>query len=228
MNIYLKNFGIWLGAPLLLTWLLPLIGIYMPFINWIALIGGTITGVVMTHKEIGGRIQFGKAFGAIAIILGSFFILGTIRTVIQWGAGDLGFMLPYMFTAFITELFFATYILVFTGMWYVFEKAGKPGWGVLIPIYNIVLMCEIAKKPTWWIAMFFIPIANIVFAVMLMDDISKSFGKSSGFTVGLVLLGAVFFPILGYGDAVHVDGNDTNNQPTPEKNDSDLLDQLVG
>lgn len=225
MKIYLKNFGIWLGAPLLLTWLLPLIEIYMPFLSWIALIGGTITGIVMTHKEIGGRIHFGKAFGSIAMILGSFFILGIVRTVIQWGAGDIGFMLPYMFSAFFIELLFATYILVFAGMWYMFEKAGKPGWGAITPIYNIVLMTEIAKKPTWWIAMFFIPIANIVFMVMLMDGLAKSFKKDTGFTVGLVLLSPVFMCILGYGDAVHVDS--TNNKPTSEKNDSDLLDQLV-
>lgn len=224
MNIYLRNFGIWLGAPLLLTWLFALIGIYIPFLNWIALIGGTITGIVMTHKEIGGRIQFGKAFGVIAMILGSFFVLGIVRTIIQWGADDIGYMLPYMFSSFFIELLFITYILVFTGMWYMFEKAGKPGWGSIIPIYNLVLMTEIAKKPTWWIAMFFIPIANIVFMVMLMDGLSKSFSKETGFTVGLVLLSPVFMCILGYGDAVHVDGN--GNNTGSETSDSDLLDQL--
>ena len=31
--------------------------------------------------------------------------------------------------------------------------------------------------------------------------ISKSFGKDEGFTVGLVLLGIIFWPILGFGDA---------------------------
>ncbi|MGB0915102.1 MAG: DUF5684 domain-containing protein [Crocinitomicaceae bacterium] len=207
MNVYLKNFGLWLGAPLLLIWLLPLLGIYLPFLSWIALIGGVIAGVVTTHKAIGGRINFGKAFGAIAIILGAFFILGLVRTVIEWGAGDLGFMLPFMLTAFVTELFFATYLLLFVGVWYMFEKAGKPGWGAIVPIYNIILMTEIAKKPTWWVAMFFIPIANIVFAIMLMDGIAKSFNKDTGFTVGLVLLGPIFMAVLGYGDSVYGDGN---------------------
>jgi hypothetical protein len=31
--------------------------------------------------------------------------------------------------------------------------------------------------------------------------LSKSFGKSEGFTVGLILLPIVFYPILGFGDA---------------------------
>jgi hypothetical protein len=34
--------------------------------------------------------------------------------------------------------------------------------------------------------------------------LSKSFGKEEGFTVGLVLLGIVFFPILGFGDAKYL------------------------
>jgi hypothetical protein len=31
--------------------------------------------------------------------------------------------------------------------------------------------------------------------------LSKSFGKSEGFTVGLILLPFIFYPILGLGDA---------------------------
>jgi len=33
--------------------------------------------------------------------------------------------------------------------------------------------------------------------------ISKSFGKDEGFTVGLVLLGIIFWPILGFGPAIY-------------------------
>ncbi|MBS1603444.1 MAG: hypothetical protein JST42_12310 [Bacteroidetes bacterium] len=34
--------------------------------------------------------------------------------------------------------------------------------------------------------------------------VSKSFGKDEGFTVGLTLLGIVFWPILGFGDARYI------------------------
>jgi hypothetical protein len=34
-------------------------------------------------------------------------------------------------------LAFGLFIIV--SMWKVFEKAGQPGWGILIPIYNIYL-----------------------------------------------------------------------------------------
>jgi hypothetical protein len=39
-------------------------------------------------------------------------------------------------------------ILVIAGVWKVFDKAGQPGWGALIPIYNIILLLKIAKRPS--------------------------------------------------------------------------------
>jgi len=94
-------------------------------------------------------------------------------------------------------------IFLIASMWKIFEKAGKPGWAAIVPIYNIVVLLEIVGKPTWWIILFLIPIVNIIFSVWTYNMLSKSFGKDEGFTVGLVLLGIVFFPILGFGDAVY-------------------------
>jgi hypothetical protein len=37
--------------------------------------------------------------------------------------------------------------------------------------------------------------------IYTMHLLSKSFGKEAGFTVGLILLGFVFYPILAFGDA---------------------------
>ena len=95
----------------------------------------------------------------------------------------------------------ALLVIVIAGMWKVFEKAGKPGWACLIPIYNTYTMLKIGGKPGWWLLLFFIPVVNIVFAIWATNMISKSFGKDEGFTIGLILLGFVFWPILGFGDA---------------------------
>lgn len=82
--------------------------------------------------------------------------------------------------------------------WKVFEKAGQPGWAVFVPIYNILIMLKVANKPWWWIFMFLIPIANIVFMIMMLHRISLSFGKGAGFTVGLLLLNIIFWGILAF------------------------------
>ena len=96
-------------------------------------------------------------------------------------------------------------VLMITSVWKVFTKANQPGWAAIVPIYNIIIMLEVAKKPTWWVAMYFIPIANFIFMIMTLNGISKNFGKDEGFTVGMVFLGIVFWPILAFGNAQYVD-----------------------
>jgi hypothetical protein len=103
-------------------------------------------------------------------------------------------------------IIFALAILAFFGYcgWKLFEKAGQPGWAALIPIYNAIVLLKIVGKPTWWIILFIIPVVNYVFIIWTYNMLSKSFGKTEGFTVGLVLLGVVFLPILALGDAKYI------------------------
>jgi hypothetical protein len=92
-------------------------------------------------------------------------------------------------------------VVLLASQWKIFSKAGKPGWACLIPIYSTIVLLEIIKKPVWWIFMFLIPLVNIYFLIVAMNELSKSFGKSTGFTVGLLLLPIIFYPILGFGSA---------------------------
>jgi hypothetical protein len=87
------------------------------------------------------------------------------------------------------------------GMWKIFVKAGKPGWAAIIPIYNFVVLLEIIGRPIWWVILALIPCVGLVVQIIIYLDLAKSFGKGSGFGIGLVLLPFIFFPILGFGDA---------------------------
>ncbi len=92
-------------------------------------------------------------------------------------------------------------VAVIAGMWKMFEKAGKPGWAAIVPIYNLIVLLEIVKRPLWWIILFLIPIVSLVAAIIVMIDLAKAFGKGTGFGIGLALLGIIFLPILGFGSA---------------------------
>ena len=92
-------------------------------------------------------------------------------------------------------------VILIAGMWKVFEKANQPGWGVLIPVYNVVLMLKIAGKPLWWIVLFFIPLVNYVIIVLVSLAIARNFGKGTGFGIGLAFLPYVFYPLLGFSNA---------------------------
>jgi len=90
-------------------------------------------------------------------------------------------------------------LLMIIAMWKIFTKAGKPGWAILIPIYNIIVLLQIVGKPWWWF--FLIWILAPIFGIWTINLLSKSFGKDEGFTIGIILLSVIFIPILGFGSA---------------------------
>ena len=98
----------------------------------------------------------------------------------------------------------AIIVVIIVAWWKVFEKAGKPGWAAIIPIYNVIVILEIVGKPIWWLVLLLIPFVNIVILIIVYHELSKSFGKDALFTIGLILLGIIFVPILGFGDAQYI------------------------
>lgn len=115
-------------------------------------------------------------------------------------------------------------LLQIIAQWKVFTKAGQPGWACIIPIYNLYIMTKIAGKPGIWVLWMIIPLVNIVFIIWLYNMISKSFGHDEGFTVGLILLGIIFWPILGFGSSKYLGpyGNPAAFQAMQEKNKFDF------
>ena len=92
-------------------------------------------------------------------------------------------------------------VLYVVAFWKLFKKAGEPGWGAIVPIYNLYLYCKISGRPEWWLILFFIPLVNIVIGLIVAMDLAKAFGKSAGFGIGLWLLSFIFVPILAFGSA---------------------------
>jgi len=104
---------------------------------------------------------------------------------------------------FITS--FAVLILSISGMWKVFEKSNLPGWGTLIPIYNIILLLRVAKISPMFFIFLMIPIINIFALFLIYFVIAERFGKNTIFGIGLIFFGFVFYPILGFGKAKYID-----------------------
>jgi len=98
-------------------------------------------------------------------------------------------------------IYVAIALLMIISLWKLFSKAGQPGWASIIPIYQTVVMLQVAGKPIWWIILLFVPIANIVIVIMMLAGIAKNFGKGVGFVFGMIFLPIIFWPILGLGSA---------------------------
>ena len=106
----------------------------------------------------------------------------------------------------IVYLLFVLAISVFmvVAMWKMFTKAGKPGWGCLVPFYNNYCLFEIAFGNGWLFLLTFVPCVNFVFLIMLYFKLAKAFGQGVGFGFGLLFLNPIFVAILGFGNAEYI------------------------
>jgi hypothetical protein len=96
------------------------------------------------------------------------------------------------------------YILMVVALWPVFTKAGWPGWAAIIPIYNTYVLVKIAGYHGALVILFFIPIANIVMAIIVALGIGRAFGKSGAFSFWLLwVLSIIGYLIIGYGSATY-------------------------
>ena len=102
-------------------------------------------------------------------------------------------------------IYIAIAIFEIVAMWKLFEKAGKPGWAAIVPVYNLVVMFQIVGMNPWLILLLIVPFVNFVATPVLMIltyvKLAKAFGKGTGYAVGLIFLNAIFMPILAFSDA---------------------------
>jgi hypothetical protein len=92
-------------------------------------------------------------------------------------------------------------LLIVISLWKIFVKAGKPGWAAIVPIYNVIVMLEIAGKPLWWFILLLIPFVNIIVLILVLIAFARNFGKGVGFALGMLILPFIFYPVLAFGDA---------------------------
>ncbi len=110
-----------------------------------------------------------------------------------------------MFGGVMLLVWLAILVVVIAAGWKVFEKAGQPGRAIIVSIFNIYIILKIVGRPAWWLVLYFIPVVNIVIAVIISMDMAKSFGQSAAFGIVLLfLLCGIGYLILAFGSARYV------------------------
>ncbi len=119
-----------------------------------------------------------------------------------FGAPELGGIF-FFFAMMFSTMWMVAGLKIVAG-WTIFTKAGKPGWALLIPVYNLLVLLQIIGKSWWWLLLLCIPFVNLIFYIWGTNLLAKSFGKKVDFTIGLLLLPIVFYPILAFSKAEYV------------------------
>jgi hypothetical protein len=127
----------------------------------------------------------------------------TPDTTDYYSGTSTGLTAGFILAVLVFELLAIVVGLVLVGvMWAgVFRKAGYAKWKAFVPFYSNWILVRIAGRPEshFWLQL--IPYAGLYWSICTLNDVAKSFGKDSAYTVGLVFLPIVFASMLSYGEA---------------------------
>lgn len=113
---------------------------------------------------------------------------------------------------FLLIFLIALFVLLIISNWVIYEKAGKPGWACIIPIYSNLVLLQIVNKPWWWLLLMCIPYIGLIWAIWQLNLLSKRFGYDEGFTIGLIFLPFIFYPILAFGKSKYIPNSGENSK----------------
>jgi len=120
----------------------------------------------------------------LAVLLAPGVALGQSNNSSGAGAALLGGAFLMVFLG----IFAVFYIYTALALQTIAQKTNtENGWMAWIPIINIVLMCNIAKKPVWWIILCLIPVVNIVIFILLWMGIAEARNKPSWWGIMVII-----------------------------------------
>ena len=111
------------------------------------------------------------------------------------------------------------YLLLAVGYMGIFRKADQPIWAAFVPLYNSYILNKIAFGSGWFFLIGLLPAIGeysksnslsllfstigFLYTIFLSNRIATVFDKSKLFTVGLIFLPFIFYPILGLGSSYY-------------------------
>jgi|GEM_PF-2085693 len=119
-------------------------------------------------------------------------ILGLIALIDLWNLGVVA--------AFNIPLYIGIVILFFIlrCLWAIFDNAGKPRWAAIVPVYNCVVLCQIAGYRGRFAWLFLVPIINVTAFLLVCIGLAKYFKRSARFGLYLFILFPIVLPILAF------------------------------
>ena len=90
------------------------------------------------------------------------------------------------------------YVFLSLALMSIANKTGtENAWFAWIPVLNIILMLQIAKKPVWWIILLLIPLVNIIIAFIIWMAIAEARNKPAWWGIVIMLVPVVNLILIG-------------------------------
>lgn len=94
-------------------------------------------------------------------------------------------------------------IFVTATSWKLFEKAGRNAVEAFIPVYNLVVLLQIAEIPSYFFFTLLVPGLNIILLIFVEYKLAILFKVSKKFMIGMILCPIVFIPMLAHGHFIY-------------------------
>jgi hypothetical protein len=107
------------------------------------------------------------------------------------------------FFTFFLILMLAMYVYMALALQTIATKTNTENpWLAWIPIINLVLLLNIAKKPIWWFILFLIPLVGIVVGIIVWMAVAEARGKPNWWGILLIvpLVGIIVPGYLAWSD----------------------------
>lgn len=92
-------------------------------------------------------------------------------------------------------LFSAAMYVLFAGAYFsLAKKAGLDdiAWFAFVPILSNILQLKMIKESGWWVLMYLVPIANLVFTIIWQVRLLNAFGKNGAYVLFGIFLSPVY------------------------------------
>ena len=108
------------------------------------------------------------------------------------GAGVAGVAAMGAAFLFIAVVGIGLYVYIALALSTIAKKTNtENAWWGWVPILQIILMLNIAKKPVWWIILLLVPLVNLIIGIMVWMAVAEARGKPSWWGILLIV------PVLG-------------------------------
>ncbi len=134
----------------------------------------------------------------LMMLLGALLVSGGVAFAQEEGPGA-GTFAAFGAVMLVFLLFgLAIYIYMSLALQTIAKKTNTPnGWLAWIPIVNVFLMLNIAKKPLWWFILCLLPLVNIVIFIIVWMAIAEARQKPNWWGI-LMIVPVVNFIVPGY------------------------------
>ena len=102
--------------------------------------------------------------------------------------------------------FLAIQLIHGLGTWKLYVKAGRKAWEAFVPIYNGIIFMKILNRPTWWVALLFLPVISLIMLIVIWVETARSFGKNTttDTILSIVTLGFYSYYLNYFTDIKHI------------------------